>query len=192
MGYEDITDRDSVGEIPAEETAGIIEEAKKTSVALQTFRTIPMSRKQRKFRVLDVLPDAYWVNGDTGLKQTTSMEWSKVTMEAEPLAVIVPIPDDVIDDNDFDLWGEYRPAIAEAFARKLDAACFFGAGGAPDTFSDGVAVAAAAMPSSGNAYTSGTATSNAGGVIEDVNQLYIKLENQGVNPNFNVANISLR
>lgn len=94
---------------------------------MQLARRLPnMSRNQHRIPVLSSLPDAYFVNGDTGLKQTTEMEWSNVYINAEEIAVIVPIPEAVLDDADYDIWAEARPQIEEAFGRAIDMAVYFG------------------------------------------------------------------
>jgi HK97 family phage major capsid protein len=85
-----------------------------------------MSTKTLSQPVLGSLPVAYWVNGDTGLKQTTSVLWTGVTLTAEEIAVIVPIPQAVIDDAQYPIWPEVRPLIAEAIGLKLDQAIFQG------------------------------------------------------------------
>jgi HK97 family phage major capsid protein len=69
---------------------------------------------------------AYWVNGDTGLKQTGEAAWQGLELIAEELAVLIPAPEGLVDDASFDLFGALRDPIAEAFAIKLDAAVFGG------------------------------------------------------------------
>jgi hypothetical protein len=64
--------------------------------------------------VLSALPVTYWVSGDTGLKHTSETAWAGVTLTAEEIACIVPIPEAVINDASFDVWTELRPALAEA------------------------------------------------------------------------------
>ena len=85
-----------------------------------------MSSNTTRMRVLDMLPTAYWVNGDTGMKQTSQMAWDNVYLTAAELAVIVPIPDSVRDDASVDLYGEIKPRVIEAISQCVDAATFFG------------------------------------------------------------------
>ena len=97
------------------------------SVALKVMKKLPnMSAKERKMRVLDSLPEAYWVDGDTGLKGTTAMEWKNKFITAEEIAVIVPIPESVVADVSIDLMGEVRPLVEQAFAQKIDEAILMG------------------------------------------------------------------
>jgi HK97 family phage major capsid protein len=89
--------------IPEDASAEIIQGVPSDSAVLQLARRLPnMSRKQTRLPVLATLPTAYFVNGDTGLKQTSSVSWENVYLNAEELAVIVPIPEAVLDDNDYD------------------------------------------------------------------------------------------
>jgi HK97 family phage major capsid protein len=104
----------------------IIQTAPQSSVVMARARKVRMSSKTLKQPVLASLPDAYWVNGDTGLKETTKMAWSGVSMTAEEMAVIVPIPDALIADSTIDLWGQVKPLIVEAIGKKLDGATVFG------------------------------------------------------------------
>lgn len=128
MAYNDIQGRADLTDVllPDQIIKDIIMEAPKSSVLLSRARNVQMSAKKAKQPVLATLPDAYWVNGDTGLKQTTKSTWSNVTITAEELAVIVPIPDALIDDADVPLWDAVKPLLVEAIGKKVDAAGLFG------------------------------------------------------------------
>lgn len=105
----------------------IFQDAPKQSVFMSMARKLPnMTSKQTRIRVLDFLPTAYWVDGDTGMKQTTRQAWDNVYLTAAELAVIVPIPEAVLDDAEFDIFGEITPRVNEAIGRKVDAAIIFG------------------------------------------------------------------
>lgn len=123
--YTDVQSRDTLN-VPQDISYAIIQDAAKSSAALALGRRVPMSTKQSRVSVIDVLPDAYWVSGDTGLKQTTKMSWAPIWMEAEPIAALVVIPDEYAADSAVPLWDEIRPRVAEAIAKKLDAAVFYG------------------------------------------------------------------
>ena len=127
-GYDNIITRNDVGEalIPVDVSNQIIQEAPGQSVLLQRARNVRMSTKQMKQPVLSTLPEAYWVNGDTGLKETTKSAWDNVIMTAEEIAVLVPIPDALIDDASVPLWNEVRPLLIEAIGKKVDQAGLFG------------------------------------------------------------------
>lgn len=144
MPYDSVTLRTDVqagatppgGLIPEDATSEIIKEAAEQSAVMRLARRLPnMSRAQRRMPVLNVLPTAYFVNGDTGTKQTTKMEWRDVFINAEEIAVIAPVPDSVLDDSAFDIWGEVRPAIAEAIGLAFDRAVLYGEN-APSSWPD--------------------------------------------------------
>ena len=105
----------------------IFQDAPKGSAFMSMARKLPnMTSKQTRIPVLDMLPVAYWVNGDTGMKQTSKQAWEDVYLTAGELAVIVPIPEAVIDDADFDIIGEVTPRVNEAIGARVDSAIFFG------------------------------------------------------------------
>ena len=107
--------------------SNIFQDAPKQSVFMSMARKLPnMTSNQTRIRVLDFLPTAYWVNGDTGMKQTTRQAWDNVYINAGELAVIVPIPDAVLSDAEFDIFGEITPRVMEAIGQKVDAAIIFG------------------------------------------------------------------
>ncbi len=105
----------------------IFQDVPKQSAVLSMMRKLPnMTSKQTKIPVLDMLPMAYWVNGDTGTKQTSQQAWDDVYLTAAELAVIVPIPEAVLDDASFDIIGETTPRIHEAMGLRADQAIAFG------------------------------------------------------------------
>ena len=115
------------GLIPEPITREIIQGVTEGSAVLSMGRRLPnMSSKTQVLNVLDSLPMAYFVDGDTAAKKTTNQAWDKKKIYAEEIAVIVPIPEAVLDDADYDIWGEVRPRITEAFGKVIDAAILFG------------------------------------------------------------------
>ena len=107
--------------------SNIFQDAPKQSVFMSMARKLPnMTSNQTRIRVLDFLPTAYWVNGDTGMKQTTRQAWDNVYINAGELAVIVPISDAVLSDAEFDIFGEITPRVMESIGQKVDAAIIFG------------------------------------------------------------------
>lgn len=127
MGYNDIINTDEAGDlIPEQVSSEIIKELPKQSALLARARQARMSSKTLKQPVLAALPSAYWVNGNTGLKQTTKAEWDNLVITAEELAAIVVIPDALFDDASVPLWQEVRPLLTEAIGKKVDEAGLFG------------------------------------------------------------------
>lgn len=158
--------------IPTQTANEIIQELPKQSYFLSLANAMPMmTAKQMKIPVMTGNVTANFVTGDTGLKETSAMTWDNVFITAEELAVIVPIPEAVLDDADYDIWGEVRPRITEAFGKAIDAAAFFGTN-KPDSWPTGIVPAANAA---GNYKTVGTnglyaAINGEGGVVAKVEE----------------------
>jgi HK97 family phage major capsid protein len=112
--------------VPTPVSAEVIKELPKASAALTLCRKVPMSSKTNSQPVLSVLPQAYWVNGDTGLKSTTRMDWENQVLVAEEMAVIIPVPEAYFDDSQVPIWSEVRPMITQAFGALIDEAVLFG------------------------------------------------------------------
>ena len=114
--------------VPEDVSTEIIKAVPETSMVMRLGRRLPpMSRNQRRLPVLSALVHAYFVNGDTGMKQTSRAQWTNKYINAEEIAVVVPIPEAYLDDSAYDIWSEVRPLVVEAFAAKFDAAVMFGA-----------------------------------------------------------------
>src|SRR5688500_16668934 len=97
--------------IPEDVQREIVKAATETSAAATLFKKRRMSRAQSRIPLLDSKATAYFVTGDTGLKQTTSLAWTNKFLDAEEIAVIIPIPENLLDDVDYDLWEEIRPEV---------------------------------------------------------------------------------
>lgn len=113
-------------EMPEEVSSQIIQMLPEASTVLRLSRRITMSSRKYRQPVLDVLPDAFWVSGDTGLKQTTVQDWTSVNLTAEPLAALVVVPDEYMDDSMVPIWSQVRPRLVEAIGRKIDKAVLWG------------------------------------------------------------------
>src|SRR3954451_15404861 len=112
--------------IPTEQASQIIQALPQASVALSLFRQVSMGTKITTLPVLDSLGQAYWVNGDTGLKQTTDVSWVGVDLVAEEIAAIVPIPDAVSADMGVSPWQTVQPLLVARIGAAIDAAVFAG------------------------------------------------------------------
>lgn len=172
--------------IPTQEANEIIQGVVTQSAVLSRGRKLAnMTSSQYKMPVLDMLPVAYFVNGDTGQKQTTKQAWDKKLITAEEIAVIVPIPESVLDDSEYDIWGEVKPRIVEAFGKLIDGAILFDVE-KPASWRDGVV----------------TTATKAGAVVTLADDLYTsimgeegviaKVETSGYFVNGHMADITMR
>lgn len=122
----ELTRTDAGALIPEDAAREIIKGATEQSTVLRLGRQRPnMTRAQQRIPVLQTFPKAYFVNGDTGLKRTTNAAWGNVYLNVEEIAVIVPVPENVIADTDYDLVTELMPDIQAAFGEAIDAAVVF-------------------------------------------------------------------
>lgn len=188
MAYNNLVSRTDAGAlIPEEVSRDMIRRATDDSATLRLFRRVPVGRAQVRIPVLSALPVAYFVNGDTGLKQTTEVNWSNKYLNIEEIAAIVPVPDAVVADTELDVWDEMMPYLVEAFYRCFDAAVFFGTN-APSSWPTSISAAAA---SASNSITEGTAAAS-GGFMTDYDLTLAKIEDDGFDASGVVAARSAR
>jgi HK97 family phage major capsid protein len=189
MAYDNIVSRtDAAALMPEEVSNAILGGLANESAALTLFKQIRMARGQMRLPVLSALPTAYFVSGDTGLKQTTEANWANKYLNAEELACIVPIPDAVLEDMEFDAWAETIPLVQQAIGRALDAAIFFGTN-KPASWPAAIVAAAIAA---GNTVTEGTNAAAAGGLAGDFSALFGTLEADGYDVNGIVATTAVK
>jgi HK97 family phage major capsid protein len=176
LPYDNLISRTEAGALIPEVVSDILlKNLQSTSAALALSRRTTMSTAQTRMPVLSALPTAYFVNGDTGLKQTTEVNWANKFLNVEEIAAIVPIPENVLDDASFDIWGTVRPLLEQAAGRTLDAAVFFGVN-KPSSWPSDIATAAAAA---GNITDRGTNNAAAGGLAGDISDLMATVEADG-------------
>lgn len=128
MAFNDVIDRTGAASlIPTQYANDIMQDAVEESAVLRMAKRLPnMTSSMLSMPVLNSLPHAYFVNGDTGMKQTTKVDWTNKLITAEEIAVIVPVPDAVLADSQFDIWGQIRPLVRQAFGQVIDAAILHG------------------------------------------------------------------
>ncbi len=188
MPYNNIISRaDGQALIPEERALDMLQAATTGSAVLQLFRPVPVSRGQVRFPVLSALPVAYFVNGDTGLKQTTEVNWSNKYLNIEEIAAIMPVPDNVVTDMEINVWDSAMPYLVEAFGRTLDAAVFFGTN-APGTWPTNINDAAAAAANN----VTESATAAQGGFFGDIDNTISKVEEDGFDITSYVAAMNAR
>lgn len=130
--------------MPEEVSREIIQDIPAASSVLTLFKRLPnMARAQQRMPVLSLFPNAYFINGDTGRKQTTRVNWDNKYLNAEEIAVIVPIPEAVLEDADYDIWSEVKPRLVEAIGATIDAAVIHGVN-APASWPDDLLTGATA------------------------------------------------
>ena len=185
----DMIDRTGAEALISEEVANeIIQGVAEQSTVLRMGRKLPnMSKKKYRMPVLDMLPVAYWVAGDSGFKQTSKMAWKNKYITAEELAVIIPIPEAVVDDADYDIWGEVRPRAVEALGKKIDGAVIFGVD-KPDTWRDGLVDGAT---DAGNVVTLGASDDLYDKIMAE-DGVIAKVEESGFFPSGHMADITMR
>lgn len=125
--YNSLTSRADVDVlVPDPISAEIFQGAVDNSFIMRKARRLPnMAAYTERLPVLDALPIAYFVN-EAAPKQTTEVNWTNVVLTAAEIAVIQPIPEQVLDDSSFDVWGQVKPLIAAALGKTFDAAVAHG------------------------------------------------------------------
>jgi HK97 family phage major capsid protein len=198
-----ITRTDASALIPQQVSQEIIGTVEGTNPLMQLARRLPnMTAAQLRMPVLNALAHAYFVTGDTGLKQTTELDWTNKYIDAEELAVIVPIPEAVLDDSSYDIWAQVKPSLVAAFNRAITGAVLYGTN-IPATWSTNLGgaglcistVAGGAAPAahiiSAAAYTD-LYEAILGETAAGVDGAFMLVEADGFAVNGNVAHISMR
>lgn len=172
--------------ISPEESKEIIQSVVEKSTALRMMTRLPnMGTNVREYPIMDSYPMAGFVDGDSGLKMTTNMQWKKDKIVAGEIAAIVAVPDNVVADSDYDIFGQMRPRLEEAAGKVADAAIFFGTN-KPTEWRDGL------VPSAIAAGNTVTATTDIYKDVFDEGGLIAQVEEDGYFPESIVSAITMR
>lgn len=178
-----ITDADIQALITPEIQREVIDDIVKGSAVLRHFTRLPnMTTSQRELRILDTLPLTYWVDGNTGFKKTTNLEWENKRIIAQELAVIVPIAINNIRDSAIDVWATVRKRCVESMLKKIDQAIITGED-KPPMFRSSL------IDTIINAGANITTTSN---FVNDTDSAMAKVEASGYIPNAIMGGVGLR
>lgn len=144
MAFNNIIGRSDVaGIIPVEYSNDLLNLVEKeSSNVLRLARGLRrMTAKETKMPVLSALATAYFLSGDTDLVQTSEVNWTDVTVTAEDLAVLVPIPKNVLNDSSIPMWDQVQPELVEAIGVAIDNAQLYGTN-KPASWPDAIITAA--------------------------------------------------
>ena len=199
MAVNDILDRSGAAAlVPTEYYNQIIKTLPEQCVAARLFRRVPMAAAQTRVPVLSALPYAKFVNGEvsslsrsSGRKSVTNAAFEGIYLNVEEIAALVPVPDALIADSQFDIWGNVLPFIVSAVGRVLDGAVFFG-NQIPASWNGGLSILDGCV-AAGNTVRIGTNTTPETGLLAgDVAELIALPEEEGFIPDFAVSKITLK
>ncbi len=169
-----------------QEITEILQSTVESSIALKAMTRLPnMASGVMEYPIMDSYPIAGFVEGDTGLKMTTKMSWKKKKLYVGEIAAIVPIPDNIVADSGYDIWGQVKPRLIEAAGRVIDKAIFFGID-KPDNWRDGILQGATAA---GNIVTE---TADIYNDIFGIDGVVSKIEEDGYFPDQIISAINMR
>ena len=145
MAYDSVINRADVDSIvPAEVSYELLNALEQESAMLRMARRLRnMSVYEEKLPVLSALATAYFNGSETGLVQTTEVNWEDKSIYAEDLTVIVPIAKNTLRDAKVPLWDEIKPEMKNAAMAAIEAAMLLGTN-KPSTWPTAIVTAAAA------------------------------------------------
>ncbi|MDR1668657.1 MAG: phage major capsid protein [Oscillospiraceae bacterium] len=157
------------GVIPFAEADGILSDVTRGSAYMQLAKAVPMTKPIEKFTHISGV-GAYWVSEAERI-QTSKPTWLHPEMRAYKLGVIIPTTKENLRYSVTDFFERLRPEIAEAFAKKFDAAAF---AGVDSPYAQNIAASAAAA---GNVFTETDSK------YEDMNTAMAAIEAEDLDPN---------
>jgi len=164
--------------LATQDSTEVVQEAARASLSLSGFKQETMSKGKTRTPLVSILPTAGWESGDLGSttrrKNVSGWAVTPKYMVAVPMSTVIPLPEEVIDDSSYDVWGAIRPGIATAFGAMLDQAVLFGVN-KPAQWTDNAVIPGAIA--AGNVVYSGA--SGAGDIANQLNSAFALVEDDG-------------
>lgn len=167
----------------------LLDAAVQGSTMLQAFPAINMGTKVTHLPVLATLPEAGWVTGDTGVKPQSKATWQDQTLIAEEIAVIIPVPENVIDDASVAILENVAQLGGQAIGKALDQAIGFGIN-KPASWTSPALLAAAV--SAGQTFENVSGTANESDLVGATNKAAEAVALAGWAPDTLLSALSLR
>lgn len=113
------------GSVPTEFASGIVQNTMNGSAVMKLAKYESMSTLKKKFQFYGEGLGAYWVSEGEKIK-TSKPTLIDAEMEAKKLGVILVVSKEFLKWTMTNFFNEMKPQIAEAFAKKFDAATLWG------------------------------------------------------------------
>jgi HK97 family phage major capsid protein len=124
-GQSEGTDADGGYLVPVEYETEIIKLEKANSVARRLARIFPMGSLTRKVNRQLTDPTISWI-GEAVNKPKTKATWEPVTQTAKKMACIIPVTEELLEDNNVSLDRFLAECVARAIGREEDRIAFVG------------------------------------------------------------------
>lgn len=125
-----VNEKDAKALVPEQEIIdGIVQGITQGSSILPLMRRLPdATSNTASFTVIDSLPVTYWVDEgvNNGRKQTTNAAWKNKKIYMQEIASIVPIKQNLLDDAEYDIFGQIQPLLIQDAYRLIDEAIILG------------------------------------------------------------------
>jgi len=189
MPFNNVIGRSDVaGIIPIETSTELLNGTAEESFLMRMGRRLRnMTVYEERLPVLSALATAYFPGGDTGLVQTSEVNWTDVVIIAEDLAVVVPVSKNVLSDGSIPLWDEVKPEMITAAGAAIDAAQLYGTN-KPGTWP--AAIITAALAAGHNVSLAGFPDLY-GALLSD-GGVFSKIEEDGYGVNGVLSNLSMK
>lgn len=177
-----------------QESFEIIELATRESAVLATANVTQMTSETKRVPVVGALPTASFVGESSGgvlssygddIKPKSSARVDTLLLKARTLAVIVVVPEEVLEDSEANLTQMIQSRSAEAIGAKLDEAVLFGTADKPSDWPTSIVPAAIAA---GRFTVAGTGVD----LAADINSTWADVEDSDFDVNAQYANRRVR